>query len=267
MTEKLAYQLELSDTEGIRLHPETQPISNVLWQNLALNVAKEVSLTSYPPQVLAERWEQGRAAIAFWRGEIVSYISVVPIFIAPTRLKLAEIMGLHPEQFPNIDINESATGWTQPAWRRRGLSFQLRQRLLGRFGQTNRLYVTIAVGLGAAPVVTRLGWQLVPWGEVTYVSSMVGLPQADVADKIKIGRRLPPGMKLYRGAAALNENHPWEQFCHFWVSDLALASQLNLHLATLLEQDLRRWREVYATMLMREANPTWKPFLFDEDFG
>lgn len=268
MTEKLAYRLELSDTEGVLLHPQTQPISDIIWQKLAANVAKEVSLTAYPPQVLAERWQQGRAAVAFWQGEIVSYISLVPVFTAPTRAKLAEIMELNPEQLPNIDINESATGWTHPDWRRQRLSFQLRQRLLDCFSQTNRLFVTIAVGLGAAPVVTRLGWQLVPWGEVAYVSSLVGLPQMAVADKIKVGRRLPPGMKLYRGATSTpNGSQPWPEFCHFWVSDLALAQTLNQQLALLLKQDLRRWREAFATVLMRDPHPTWKPFLFDEDFG
>ena len=64
--------------------------------------------------------------MAINEGEIVSYTSVVPVFSTATRPQLSAILGLEAARMPPVDLFEFATGWTQPDYRRKGISLQLR---------------------------------------------------------------------------------------------------------------------------------------------
>ncbi len=264
------FTLDTTDVnQSVSLQPTSiEALTEAVWQGMADNIAKEVSLTSYPAHVLEERWAKGRAVVALYKEQIVSYISLVPVLNDPARRHISEIADVSVDQFPQIDINESATGWTHPEWRKKGVSYQLRQQLLGRFDDYN-LFVTIAVGLGAAPVVSKLGWRLVDWGEFPFVSSLVGLPIKGLEDKVPVGRRLPPNMIIYRGNHITldDADHSWQKYCHFWVSSFDTASTLNIQISQLMQNDLPRWRDHFATYLMQKNDPRWKPFLFDEDYG
>ncbi len=264
--------VETPDRQYVELcQSPIQSVPQAAWQKMAANIAYEESLTSYPADALSNRWQEGRAAVAIKDNEIVSYISLILVFSQATRLELSKQIGVAPDCMPNTDLYESATGWTHPAWRRKGISLQLRRQLLKRFNDPNCLYITIAVGLAASPVVARLGWRLVSWGEIACVSSLVGLPRTSAAGKIsRTGRQLPPGMKLYAGKHITPDRqttHPWQHFCHFWVSNLPLAVDLNRQLSGLVNQDLNRWRQAVVAVVANPPEPTWKPFLFNDDFG
>ena len=148
-------------------------------------------MTSYPAHVLANRWQQGHAVLATLGDEIIGYSSVVLVFGEATRRKMSQEIGVGYSQMPSIDLCEFATGWTHPRWRRKGISLQLRRRLLAQLGGPTCLFVSVSTGLGASPVLERLGWQIVAWGKVAFVSSLIGIPTAGLAGKIGVGWRPP----------------------------------------------------------------------------
>lgn len=237
------------------------------WQTLAESIAQEASLTAYPAPVLARRWQQGYAAVAIEADEIVSYTSVVPVFSETSRPQLAALIGVEAGRMPAVDLFEFATGWTRPDCRRKGISLQLRQKLLERFSRPNCLHISISIGLGASPILERLGWQLVGWSKIPFVTSLIGVPTAGLEDKIGLGWSPPPELKRYEGehlSPRQDTAHPWTEFCHFWVSNPALASELDRQLSTLVEAELRRWREAVVTVLTVPSEFGWKLILFKD---
>lgn len=237
------------------------------WQTLAAAIALEASLTAYPAPVLANRWQQGYAATAIEAGEIVSYTSVVPVYSEASRRRLGAIIGVEAGQMPAIDLFEFATGWTRPDCRRKGISLQLRQKLLKRFSSLNCLHISVSIGLGASPILERLGWRLVGWSDIPFVTSLIGVPMAGLEDKIGVGWSPPPELKRYEGAhlsPRQDTGHPWAEFCHFWLSNPALASELNRQLSALVKDDLDRWREAVVAVLTTPSEFGWKLILFKD---
>ncbi len=264
----LTFTVKTSPAEKhVELTEVTRPvISDPTWQKLANNIAQEESLTSYPAAVLARRWEQGYAAIALKDDEIVSYTSVVPLFFTKTRQALSRELGIDYSQWPKVDMYEFASGWTHPSWRRKGISLQLRHDLLGQLDRSDCLIASISVGLGASYVLEKLGWQIAAWSKIAYVTGLIGLPTAGLEGEIqKIGWPLPPPLKRYEGkpvSPSQNPEHHWNDYCHFWISDLALAKALNHQLETLLETELHRWHEAVVEIIDIPAEFGWKPILF-----
>lgn len=237
------------------------------WQSLAVSIAQEASLTAYPGPVLAHRWQQGYAAIAIESDEIVSYTSVVPVYSETSRRQLAALIGVEAGRMPAVDLFEFATGWTRPDCRHKGISLQLRQKLLERFSRPNCLHISISIGLGASPILERLGWQLVGWSKIPFVTSLIGVPTAGLEDKIGLGWSPPPELKRYEGehlSPRQDTGHPWPKFCHFWVSNPTLAGALNQQLSTLVEAELHRWREAVVTVLTVPSEFGWKLILFQD---
>ncbi len=263
----LTYLLsEISTQKAVRLEPaDNGAVPKVGWQKMAEQITYEESLKHYPAEVLRDRWQQGRAAIVVNLSEIIAYMSLVPVYVETTRREFGRALGVEPDQLPGINVYESATNWTHPAWRQRGISLQLHRRLLKQFSGSN-LYISIAAGLAVSPVLARLNWQLVAWNKIAFVSSLIGVPKAGLEGEIK-GRWLPQEMKLYEGehiALGQNTTHSWDNFCHFWVSDLSLASEMDRQLSTRLNENLQRWQKAVAAVLFTTpAETSWRPFLFD----
>ena len=269
MTQPLTYSFnESAAQKHVELFPlETGIVREPSWQALADSIARETSLTAYPPQVLKKRWQQGYAAMAINEGEIVSYTSVVPVFSTATRPQLSAILGLEAARMPPVDLFEFATGWTQPDYRRKGISLQLRQKLLGRFSGPSCLHISISIGLGASPILERLDWRLIGWSNLAFVTSLIGVPTAGLEDKIGVGWSPPAELKRYEGehlSPRQDQDHPWAEFCHFWVSNPALAVELNQQLSRLAGGNLHRWREAVVTVLTAPSEFGWKLILFED---
>jgi GNAT superfamily N-acetyltransferase len=269
--ESLAYAVTpLSTQKYVELSSVSEPVvSHSTWQELADKIAKEESLTSYPRAVLARRWEQGYAALALHNEEIVSYTSVVPLFFDKTRRRLSRELDVDEVHLPNTDLYEFASGWTDPAWRRKGISLQLRRNLLGRLDMPRCLIASISVGLGASYVLEKLGWQIAGWGKIPYLTSLIGIPTAGLEGKIdqKMGWSLPSELERYEGqpiSPSQNPDHAWADFCHFWISSLPLAQKTDQQISTLLNDNLRRWREAVLEIMAIPAQLGWEPILFDK---
>ena len=74
---------------------------------------------------------------------------------------------------PEIFVYKTATGWTHPKWRRKGLSFTIRKHLYSQFENPTTLLIGSCVGLGAGPVLLKLGWNLVGWQKLRFVGSFL----------------------------------------------------------------------------------------------
>jgi len=258
---------EASEGTKAELFPVSfSPLANSAWQRLADNVASLKNLTPFPAHVLRRRWQQGYATIAVARGEVVAYISCQPILFRATRQKLSEKLGIGGESLPDINVYEFLTGWTHPAWRRKNISLQLRRQLMARLCNTNHFCISVTVGMGASPVSAKLGWQVVPWSEVPYVSSMIGGPATNRAGGEPSGWQVF-GHKPYEKHTPpiQGADQEWEEYCYFWVSNPPLAVELDRKLAAMMGGDLPCWRDIWQTEIRRMLiDAGWLPVIFQE---
>ncbi len=254
-----------SPQKYVELSPYPADIAPLLWAQLAADISREASLTAYSAEMLSHRWQQGYAAIAVCREKIVSYTSLVPVFNADTRTHLEQLLNLPADQLPPIDMYEFASGWTHVDYRRKGISLQLRRHLLTRFDRPDILQVSISIGLGASPVLERMGWQIMGWQHIAYVSSLIGLPAAAASDHLDHGWQPPARLKQYNGdhiVPSQAKTHPWNDYCHFWVSNPALAHQTDAKLQRLLQGNLACWHNAVGQTQTRPSEFGWKPILF-----
>jgi hypothetical protein len=252
--------------ELVELGPPLLPFA--AWQQLAERIAQEKCLTPYPAAVLARRWKQGQALAAVKEGEIVGYTSFEPVYDEAARERLSQALKLEAQCLPNIVMVEFTSGWTHPAWRRKQISLQLRRRLLQAFDAPNYLPVGITIGLGASPILARLGWQIVAWPDIAFASSLLAVPSSSIATADQEATwPLPEGVALYQGPPIVfgsEVDHPWQNFCHFWVSKLALMIEMNRQLADLLAGDLIRWRRAVVEAARPLNQLGWKLIVFNE---
>ncbi len=250
----LIFSVTVSSVTGeCALEPDpTASFAPAAWQQLAASVASEKGLTPFSAAVLYRRWQQGLAAVAVDNGSIIGHISCMPIFHQPTRSRAAR--ALHGGQpmgasvWPMIDMFELLTGWTHPDWRKRSISLQLRQQLLAQVRSESlprqRFFVSVTVGRGGSPVLARLGWHTIAWDAIPYVGSLI----AQNAD----GKSRPGWHVInhapYNGsdvAALMDTTHNWDRHCFLWVSQPALAHQLNDRLQAAVGRDLESWRRAW----------------------
>jgi hypothetical protein len=264
----LAFVATRLSEHGVDLAPcAACEIEEVAWDEFADCVAHEPALVSYPGHVFRARWEQGYAAVAVQAGHILSYTSLAPVMDAGFRSKLVATCSQYNGQLPAIDLYEFATGWTHPTWRRNDVSLALRRQLLQRFNSPNLLCVGVTVGLGASPVLSRLGWYALPWSRISYLSSLIVVPLAGYEARTGKGWMIPDGLQLYEGEPLnyeANSNHPWKQFCHFWVAQEALARRLDDCLCTAACSDLRSWRDAIVRTHAESPAPFWKLSFYRE---
>ena len=241
-------------------------ISEVMWDELAAKIACERTLIPYPADVLARRCQEGYAATAICGEHIVSYISLVPIVEhvtgAHSWMAVTADLGLDPEALPSSDVYEFTSSWTDPAWRRRHISMALRPPLVERYLKSHVLGLSGMAGL-ASPVLARLGWQIIAWNTVPFVSSLIAAPLKDFPAQAAWGWRPPEGTKLYQGPHIPLDDpiHPWHQFCYCWVSNPAIAVDLEQELAALLHNDLNRWRSAVVAAFARPGSSHRLAFL------
>jgi hypothetical protein len=240
------------------------------WHDLAGCVAAEPTLTPFPARVLRDRWESGNAALVLDDGAIAAYISCAPVLDAVTRSMLREVWAGDPpsadREFPVINVYESLTGWTAPALRRNGISLALRRQLLARIEGPDTLFVGFTAGTGASPVLSKLGWQVLPWRDISFVGSLIENSAIDCSHGVLDGWRVD-GLKPYDGEGPLtfSADHDWRSCCHFWMSRPALACDLNATLGRLNAGDLCLWRERWGHVMERVLlDRGWVPIVLGE---
>ena len=253
---------------GVNLTPCAPcEIGPAAWDDLAACVAQEPALVSYPGQIFRCRWEQGNATIAVHDGQIVSYTSLVAVFDATFRSQLAAVWRHADGRLPPIDLYEFATGWTRPSWRRNDANLALRRHLLQRFSAPHMLCVGVTVGLGASPVLTRLGWSVLAWSRIAYLGSLIAVPLAGHEAGLGRGWLMPGGVRLYEGEPLTyraHSAHPWDRFCHFWVAQEALARRLDEGLCVATDGELHGWQDAIAQARAAMAAPFWKLTFYKE---
>lgn len=240
--------------DGLRLEPcPPQAITPAMWEELAAQVATEPTLAAYPAQALARRFYEEYAALAVCDGQIVSYISLLPIARraagAYSWTAITDAAGI---ALPTADVYESATAWTAAAWRRRHISLRLRPCLMTRYLHSSALAMGAMIGL-ASLIPARLGWQRVAWQKLPFVGGLTSAPAADFPLQAAGGCRLPSGVQRYQGEP-LTINDPLPpagRFCYLWVSDMELAVRLDRELAAALDNDLRRWQAAVVSAFCR----------------
>ena len=267
--ESLTFSAVTSDKQdGVLLYPmKYSRISERTWLRFTEGVHRESHLVSYDTSVLQERWRNGRAAIALDGDEIISYVSLIPIIEHEMLSLLSDHVGVSSCEFTNITLDRSATGWTHPAWRRLGLSFQLRQHLDAFHDRPFHFYLSICRGLGASYVLASLNWQLIGWNEIPFLSSLIGFPALDNASNPSLSQKtvdLIPYQGPHIPIADLS-THSWDEYCHFWISDRTLALALDKHFRACTNSDLKAWRLAIAETLQTMPNPKWRLMLFEQD--
>jgi hypothetical protein len=266
--EPLAFVASRVEDQGVDLAPCTaSAIDAGAWDEFAACVAREPSLISYPGCVFRGRWERGSAAVAVHDGHIVSYTSLEAAYDATFREQLAATWRHVNGSLPPIDLYEFATGWTDPAWRRNDVNLALRRELLSRFCAPHMLCVGVTLGLGAAPVLTRLGWSVLAWSQIAYLSSLIAVPLPGHEDGLGTGWLFPGGLRLYEGSPltyAPHAGHPWGQFCHFWVARAGLARTLDERLCASAGGELAGWRNAIVRARTAVPAPFWKLSFYKE---
>lgn len=256
-----AFMVKRSDERAAHLTPcDDGALVPGAWDEFADCVAGEPTLVAYPASVFRARWEQGCAAVALDDGHIVAYTSLMPAFDAALRGRLAAAGYPGAALLPEVDLYEFVSGWTHPGWRRRDVSLALRRELLECFSAPNVLCTSVALGLGASPVLTRLGWAIVPWSQIPFASSLLAVPLAGYEEVLDKAWLMPERQQVYNGPPLVYEpgsTHPWKDFHHFWVARLALALSLEEQLCIAADGDLRGWRDALVRMHIAAPSPCW----------
>jgi hypothetical protein len=257
-------QIKAHRMEGTYHETPTLPVS--AWQEFAHTIAHEKSLTPFSAEVLAERWQRGYSAVVVEKGRILAHASCLPIYFDASRARLAVQAGVKPIALPQVDVYETLTGWTDPSLRGQRIGFQLQHHLMQRFIGPNCLAVGVTVGLGAGLILARLGWQVLGWQRAAYLSGLLADADANCCDG-QIRGWHPQGVIPYDGdpvSPLPDGDHPWQAFCHLWVSDMQMASTLDRRFGALVA-DLCRWQAIWQKVI-REVllAEGWLPIVLDE---
>ncbi len=258
--------VEQTSSKHVRLVPCEHPmLRGESWEELAEYIGKEPSLRPCSPQILEERWQRGHAAIAVRDNRIVSFISLVPILTDFTWEQISRVLGVPASARPSIDLYGSSTGWTLPEWRNKGISQQLREPLLERFSDPCWLSIGVTVGFGASALLSRFGWRIAAWSEFPFIGSMAGMPLGGFENCVGSAWQVPVGMTQYEGEHIPVEQfsaHTWKRYCHLWYSKASLAVELDAQLASLVQGDLRRWREAVLAVFSIWSESPWTLHMF-----
>lgn len=250
--EPLTYRIvpDQDNTGSIRLAPcDVGEISPAMWDQLARDIAAEPTLMASPVSVLASRCLAGFGAAVIHQGRVLSYRALVPIVHrgagAPSWEILTRGLDLRGASLPETCVYCFTNSWTAPEWRGRGISLALRPSLVDRFLASGNLGILDMDGL-ASRLPGQMGWQIMAWDRVPFLSSLVSLPASEFPDQAAATANLasPLGLRRYQGPhIQINDPaHPWQEYLHLWVSDVALAEKLDRQLHALFAGDLHRWR-------------------------
>ncbi|HSQ06977.1 MAG TPA: hypothetical protein VLM84_04700, partial [Chromatiaceae bacterium] len=188
------------------------------------------------------------------------------VFSEATRHELATVLGVSDRHIPPIKVYESLTGWTAKALRKRNISLHLRQPLLARFDRPGCLFIGFTAGLGASPVLAKLGWQVMPWSQIAYVGSIIENSMVDCESGSPRGWHVH-GLTPYDGPPIRSfgdSKHDWGSYCYFWISNAEVALALDGQLAAIAGGDVCRWRGIWGQVVESVLlDRGWVPIVLD----
>jgi hypothetical protein len=97
----------------------------------------------------------------------------------------------------------------------------------------------------ASPVLAKLGWRIMAWSSVAFVSSFTGIPLNGYKPSNQVGWRPPIKLERYEGehVSLQDPHHPWGNYAYFWTSNPSLARKLDHHIRDIAHNDLPRWQQ------------------------
>lgn len=225
-------------------------------------------VTEVTVEQLVRRWAHRFAAVAVEpNGRIVGFTSLVPIYDVVGQLRLAARLDIPYVHLPEARVAEFLTGWTAPEYRRQGVSRRLRELVLAQpwptyavtgDGGSDTVGVAVTVGVGASHVLDRMGWTVLSWDYVPFLSSLSGIPNVEASHVWP----LPEGVGVWGWQGAQRPAGRLDPWVQFWVSSREQAEAFDRHLAHHL--DLSDWREAIVATRGREPDPygwrliTWR---------
>lgn len=251
------------DNKIVQYEPwDFSQITTEMWEQLAADFTHSPTLFPFPASVLARRCQEGFAAITIFENRIVSYIALAPIIhsgdCAPTWESLASKLNLISPILPVTNIYASSSGWTAKEWRGHGINLFLRKAIYSHYLVTPHLGVGGMVGL-AQPLLAQLGWRIIGWDHVPFISSLVSLPASEFPVHATQSWHPPLGTIRYQGPHIGLDvtGHPWEKYIYLWVSDDQIAEELDQQIQTLVAGDLHGWRSIIAD-IYSQPDSMWK---------
>ncbi len=223
-------------------------ITDQLWGDFVSKFSREEHVYVHSINTFKHKLDTGCAAVALHDGRIISYISFTPL---PANLNhlLSKHTGVKLEDLPDFRLYESASGWTDINFRNLGLSFELRKKLIERFSNPKNIFISVTIGIGAAPVLDKLGWRLISWDKFAFLSSLNAWYRNNEVYKVGVGWLSIGDMEPYNGvhiSFKKSTNHDWNHYCHLWVSDTKFASKINRQISSIMKGNLKKWREAIA---------------------
>jgi hypothetical protein len=193
------------------------------WQRMKREIEETAPLiNNYTDRQWQERFARGHAAIVVAGRQILAHVSLIDLTPLSRRQRAAAHVG---QAWPWFGVWESATGWTHPDLRRKGLQRFLR-RLLYERAPSQDLLVSFCIGTAASPVLSELGWAAAPWSEFPIVAALMGGLEAGGLRLYQGSYRSFGNRKLYLGSGRYPDAkplHDWETCVHLWVRDAAQA--------------------------------------------
>lgn len=214
-------------TKNLSLNPiDSDQIENLgsqIWSRLHEEISTDSPRLYFSSLNLKMRWQKGCSAIVINQNKIIAHISLIPL-ISPNKKILFQKIFSCPESLLE-NIWESATGWTDPKFRRKGIQYKIRQKLYEQISQDS-LIVAHCIGIGASPILSKLGWHLVNWDEYRFIRLLLG----EIKNKKfyhHSGNIIPiENLKFFLGYGSFPNSipsHNWENYIHLWINNISKA--------------------------------------------
>ena len=220
-------------------------IEQDIWKRLDYDILKtSPKIRKYTSFELQERWQRGHSAIAIHQKNIISHVSAIDILPAARHQYIESALGIYLGM--QDDIWESATGWTLPSFRNCRIQLQLRQKLYQRFAKYP-LLVGFCFGVGASIVLKKLGWSLVSWERIKFLSLLLGYWSENKfyhhrGHTIDLDGKYPFLQDKKNSETELS--HDWNIFFHLWVNDVKAAIDIEYQLRKLTNNEFHKWKKV-----------------------
>jgi hypothetical protein len=244
---------------------DASEISYASWEQLAGEILADDSLVPCEASMLLNRWLKGYAAVTLHDGAIISYIALAPVVRdagdAPSWAMLAAGLDMERVSLPVGDIYVLTTSWTAPRWRRLGLSTPLRPPLIERHLKPGDIAIADMFGL-SSPVLHRLGWQMLAWDRVPFISSCLSIDPQEFPEGSEAAWHAPQGTRRYQGPHVPIDapDHTWDRYVYFWTSDTHAAEQLEAQVRALFRGDVHRWRSALVNAFAAPGSLWTLPF-------
>jgi hypothetical protein len=121
----------------------------------------------------------------------------------------------------------------------------LRKYFYQSFNLNNSFVLASCIGFAGSPLLAKLGWTLVNWDDFLFVGSFDGWFSPDQHYAVGWGWMDFPGLTPYCGEQLTtieSASHDWEKHYHLWISNPAVALNLEKTLRAVLNNDLILWQ-------------------------